>query len=207
MNCSTDGKRKNTGMAASAITMLMLVVLTTGAVLPLQGQAESVHRQAPAATTQKWTAGFDDFGEPLNYTKSKITWTATATKLTVSTTLVGANPNKLYQVALMFYCNTFPSTFGQFPVQTISGNSCESLTRQGVTANRAEVELGVVLTDINGNGTVSVAVTKPAAGTYSLEFLLRDGSGCHISGGNGNCQVDFQSPGPTFGDSTAITIP
>jgi hypothetical protein len=194
-------------VAAIALTMLILFILAAVAVFPFPARAESGDGPAPAATTQKWTAGFDSFTEPLNYTKSKIKWTATSTKLTVATTLVGANPNKLYQVALMFYCNTFPATFGQFPVQTTSGGDCESLTRQGVTANRAEVEIAVVLTDMNGNGTVSVTVTKPAAGTYSLEFLLRDGSGCHINGGSGNCQVDFQSPGPTFGDATTITVP
>jgi hypothetical protein len=194
-------------MAAFVLTMLTLFILAGGAMLPLPAQTDSSDIKIPAATTQKWTAGFDNFGEPLNYAKSNVKWTATKTKLTVSTTLVAANPNKLYQIALMFYCTTFPSTFGQFPVQATSGGDCESITRQNVTATRAEVELGVVLTDMNGNGTVLVTVSKPAAGTYSLEFLARDGSGCHISGGDGNCNVDFQSPGPTFGDSTTITIP
>jgi hypothetical protein len=198
--------RQQIGMS-HVVALLTLFIFVTGAVLPLTIEASSGGEESPAATTQKWTAGFDNFGEPLNLTKSKVKWTATASKLTVATTLVGANPNKLYQVALMFYCNTFPSNFGQFPVQTTSGGNCESITRQGVTANRAEVELEVVLTDMNGNGTVSASVTKPAAGTYSLEFLVRDGSGCHINGGNGNCNVDFQSPGPTFGDATTITIP
>lgn len=207
MTLYRNGKNKRPRMAAFALSMLTLFILAGGAILPLLAQTESSDMKTPAATTQKWTAGFDNFGEPLNYAKSNVKWTATKTKLTVSTTLVGANPNKLYQVALMFYCTTFPSAFGQFPVQTTSGGNCESITRQSVTATRAEVELGVVLTDMNGNGAVSVTVSKPAAGTYSLEFLVRDGSGCHISGGNGNCNVDFQSPGPTFGDSTTITIP
>ncbi len=160
------------------------------------------------ATTQKWTAGFDNFTEPLNYTTSKITWSVNTTthKLSVTFLLKGATPNKLYQGALMFYCTTFPPTFGQFPVATTSGGSCESITRQNVTATRAEVEIGVVLTDIHGNGSFSVVVGPIASGTYNREFLARDGSGCHLTGG-GNCNVDFQSPGPTFGDSTTITIP
>lgn len=206
MNCTRQQVTKFR-TAAFALTVLTLCIFTAGAALPLQAQTKSDIKEAPAATTQKWTAGFDNFGEPLNYTKSKVTWTSLSTKLTVTTTLVSANPNKLYQVALMFYCTTFPATFGQFDVWTTSGGDCESITRQGVTASRAEVELGVVMTDMNGNGTVAVSVTKPAAGTYSLEFLIRDGSGCHISGGDGNCNVDFQSPGPTFGDATTITVP
>src|SRR5215472_727831 len=57
-------------------------------------------RTASAGTTQKWTAGWDDFSEPLSYTKSNVIWSVNATtrKLTVTFNLVGANPNKLYQV-------------------------------------------------------------------------------------------------------------
>jgi hypothetical protein len=208
MNCNDVRKSKKTGMATLALTMLAVLILNAGAALPLQAQTEA-GRQTPTVTTQKWTSGFDNFGEPLNYATSKVKWSVNATthRLSVSATLVSANANKLYQVALMFYCTTFPNTFGQFPVQTTSGGQCEAITRQGVTASRAEVEVCVVLTDMNGNGSCSVVVGPAAAGTYNLEFLVRDGSGCHISGGNGNCGVDFQSPGPTFGDSTTITIP
>ena len=44
------------------------------------------------ATVQKWTAGWDNFSEPLNYTRSKISWSVNATthKLSVTFTLVGA---------------------------------------------------------------------------------------------------------------------
>ena len=89
------------------------------------------------ATTQKWTAGWDFFGEPLNYTKSKISWSVNATmhKLSVTFTLVGATPSKLYQVGIVPFCSTFPATFGQFPVD--DGGTCQSLTRQGVTATAA----------------------------------------------------------------------
>ena len=43
------------------------------------------------ATVQKWTAGWDNFGEALNYTRSKISWSVNATthKLSVTFTLVG----------------------------------------------------------------------------------------------------------------------
>ena len=38
-----------------------------------------------SATTEKWTAGWDNFSEPLNFTSSNITWSVSATtrKLTV----------------------------------------------------------------------------------------------------------------------------
>jgi hypothetical protein len=166
-----------------------------------------------AATMQKWTAGWDNFGEPLNYTKSKISWSVNATthKLSVTYTLVGATPSKLYQVDLSIFCSTFPSTFGQFPVQGLgAGNTCQTATRQGVTASAAYVEVGVVTTDLHGNGSFAVMVGPVPSGTYDVEFRALDGAGCGLTGGAGNgsdCAADFQSPGPKFGDTTAITVP
>jgi hypothetical protein len=161
-------------------------------------------------TTQQWTAGWDKLNEPLNYKKSKISWSVSAgSKLSVTFTLVGARPSKLYQVGLNFFCTTFPATFGQFPVDG-GGGTCEISTRQGVTKTIAAVELGVVTTDINGDGSFTVIVGPITAGTYDLEFQTRNGAGCNLKGGVGNrpsdCDVDFQSPGP-FGTATTITVP
>jgi hypothetical protein len=77
----------------------------------------AVTASAAAAMMQKFTAGWDNFSEPLNFTKSNVKWSVSATthKLTITYTLVGATPSKLYQVALNFFCSTFPPTFGQFP--------------------------------------------------------------------------------------------
>jgi hypothetical protein len=167
---------------------------------------------ASATTTQKWTAGWDNFSESLNYTKSNIKWSVNSTtrKLTVTFNLVGATPSKLYQVALNFFCSTFPASFGQFPNDQ-GGGDCVPLTRQGVTANIAEVELGVVTTDIHGNGSFKVVIGPVQSGTYELEFFARNGAGCDLIGGGGCTDqtgpADFQSPGPTFGDATTITIP
>lgn len=164
-----------------------------------------------AGTTQKWTAGWDIFSEPLNYKKSKITWSVnpTTSKLSVTFSLVGATPSKLYEVGLSFVCTTFPATFGQFPV--VGAGTCQPATRQGVTKDLAGVDLGVVTTDLHGNGSFSVVVGPIAAGTYVLEFFVNNGAGCNLTGGGGTvyetCAVDFQSPGPTFGDTTTITIP
>jgi hypothetical protein len=163
-------------------------------------------------TTQKWTAGWDNFGEPLNYTKSKVAWSVNATskKLTVTYTLVSAIPGKLYQVDLAFFCSTFASTFGQFPVQGLNGNACQTIMRQNVTASAAYAELGVVTTDLNGNGVFAVSIGPIAAGTYKVEFRALDGAGCDLTGGAGgngsDCDADFQSPGP-FGTTTTIVIP
>jgi hypothetical protein len=168
---------------------------------------------ASATTTQKWTAGWDNFSEPLNYTKSQVMWSVNSTtrKLTLNFKLVGATPSKLYQVALNFFCTTFPATFGQFPTEENGDGTCIQATRQGVTATVAEVEVGVVTTDIHGNGSFKVVIGPVASGTYSLEFFARNGAGCDLTGGGGNdadhCEADFQSPGPTFGDATTITIP
>jgi hypothetical protein len=163
-----------------------------------------------AVTTQKWTAGWDNFSEPLSFTKSKISWSVSSTghKLSVTFTLVGAMPSKLYQVGIVPFCKTFPATFGQFPVDQ-GGGTCQSLTRQGVTASAATVELGVVTTDLHGNGTFTVVIGPVVPGTYHVEFQARDGAGCNLNGGAGNgpnCADDFQSPGP-FGTTTMILVP
>jgi hypothetical protein len=166
---------------------------------------------ASAATMQKWTAGWDFFGEPLNYSKSKITWSVNPTIHTLSVTfkLVGATPSKLYQVGIVPFCTTFPATFGQFPVDG-GGGTCPALTRQGVTATAVTIELGVVTTDIHGNGSFMVVIGPITPGTYDVEFQARNGAGCNLTGGGGNdanhCGDDFQSPGP-FGTTTTITIP
>jgi hypothetical protein len=162
-------------------------------------------------TTQKWTAGWDNFSERLNYKTSHVSWSVNATtrKLSLMFTLNGATPSKLYQVSIHFFCTTFAPTFGQFPTETSNG-ACVTITRQGETASVAAVELGVVTTDIHGNGTFNVVVGPVASGTYTIEFITRNGAGCGLVGG-GPCDVDhaeadFQSPGP-FGTTTTITIP
>ncbi len=168
---------------------------------------------ASAATTQKWTAGWDNFGATLNFEKSSVTWSvsssSTTNKLAVTFKLVGAEPTTLYQVGLNFFCTTFPATFGQFPNAQQGGGACTSITRQGVTASVAAVEVGTVLTDINGSGTFSVVIDPIPSGTYTLEFYARNGAGCNVNNGgcNPSCEVDFQSPGPTFGTATTITVP
>lgn len=157
-------------------------------------------------TLQKWTAGWDFFSEPLNYEKSSIRWWVIpeTRKLAVTFNLVGATPNKLYQVSATIFCTTFPTTWGQFPA-LIVGN-CPQLTRQGVTRTYTEVPLGVVMTDIYGHGEFRVFVGPIASGTYELEFGAIDGAGCGEIGGSGRCWKDFQSPGP-FGTAITINIP
>jgi len=164
-----------------------------------------------STTKQKWTAGWDYFSEPLNYTKSNIQWSVSAArKLTLTFNLVGATPLKLYQGSLNFFCTTFPATFGQFPTEENGDGTCISLTRQGVTATVAEVEVGVITTDLHGNGTYKIVVGPVPSGTYELEFFVRNGAGCDFING-GPCDVnhaeaDFQSPGP-YGTATTIVVP
>ncbi|MBV9304476.1 MAG: hypothetical protein JOY62_06330 [Acidobacteriaceae bacterium] len=161
-----------------------------------------------AITTQDWSRGWDNFGEPLNLTKSNIKWSVSSSRdLTITFDLVSARANKLYQVSINFFCSKFPASFGQFPTDGGAG-ACQALTRQGVTKDSAEVELGVVRTDIHGNGSLTVVVGPIAPGTYELEFFARDGGGCNVNGGCGvaTCAVDFQSPGP-FGKATRISVP
>ena len=194
----------------------LLLVLTSILALMSGALGQSISGQNPLllsastaseATTLKWTAGWDNFSEPLNYNKSKISWSVNpgTSKLSVLFTLVGATPSKLYQVGIVPFCTTFPATFGRFPVDH-GGGTCTQETRQGVTATTATIELGVVLTDINGDGSFKVVIGTISEGTYDVEFQARNGAGCDVTGGAGDCEVDFQSPGP-FGTTTTITIP
>jgi hypothetical protein len=185
--------------------MAMRKLFGIAAVLLLAASAASA-----SMTTQLWTAGWDNFTEPLNYTKSNVQWSvSTSRRLTVIFNLVGATPTKLYQVSLNFFCTTFPATFGQFPTEEGSNGMCLPLSRQGVSTTSAEAEVGVVFTDLHGNGTFKVVIGPVPAGTYQLEFFARNGAGCNVNGGAGNgsdCSADFQSPGP-FGTATTITVP
>ena len=128
--------------------------------------------------------------------------------MTVTFSLVGATPNKLYQVGVHIFCTTAGGTFGQFPTNPASG-ACDSLTRQGKTASVESVEMGVVTTDKNGKGSFNVVIGPIASGSYDLEFTVRNGAGCNLIGGAGNgsdCAIDFQSPGP-FTNSTTVLVP
>ena len=189
--------------------MLLTLSLALCAVAPAEAQMTNDSTSPAVGGTQSWQAGWDNFGEPINLTSSNIIWSLAPTrKLTVTFTLVGATPNKLYQVGIHVFCDTFPATFGQFPV-TRSNGTCFPITRQGVTKKLAAVEFGVVMTDIHGKGSFKVVVGPIASGTYNFEFTARDGAGCNLIGGAGNgtdCYADFQSPGP-FGTATTITVP
>ncbi len=131
--------------------------------------------------------------------------------MTVTFTLAGATPSKLYEVGIEIFCTTSPANFGQFPMANpVGGGTCPTQTQQGVTKSYSWAALGVVTTDRNGNGTFKVIVGPIAAGTYDVEFFALDGAGCGLIGGAGNgadCNVDFQSPGPTWGDGITFTIP
>jgi hypothetical protein len=191
-------------------TLLALtVVLATMAAATAQTVANTDAAQTPAASTkQLWQAGWDNFGEPINLTASNIVWSLSARNLTVTFTLVGATPNKLYQVGIHLFCTTAPPSFGQFFV-TSNGGTCVQLTRQGVTKSVAAVEFGVILTDTRGKGSFKVVVGPIASGKYDFEFTARDGAGCNVIGGAGNgsdCFADFQSPGP-FGTVNTIVVP
>jgi hypothetical protein len=158
-----------------------------------------------APTTQNWKPGWDNLKVPLNYKLSKLTWSVNSESraMSVTYTLKGAVPNSFYGAGVLIFCDTFPSTFGQFPTSFVSDGQCTSFTRQGVTKTAAGVLFGVITTDIHGNGSITVVVGPIAPDTYDLEFAVID-TGGSLCGDNG---TDFQSPGPVWGDGTKITIP
>ena len=164
---------------------------------------------APAAIqSQRWTRGWDLFGEPLNFATSKVTWSLSSSRyLTINYILRGAKRSKLYQVGIALFCSVDPRFFGQFP----TAFGCTSYTRQGVTAKETPVSFGVVTTDAYGNGSFSVVVGPIRPGTYRVEFYALNGAGCGLEGGLGGyagCFPVFQSPGPIYGRGvTTIVVP
>src|SRR5215813_601057 len=69
-------------------------------------------QDAVTTTTQKFTTGWDIFNEPLNLTSSNVKWSiSSARKMTVTFSLVGATPDKLYQVGIHLFCTNAPGTF------------------------------------------------------------------------------------------------
>jgi hypothetical protein len=157
-----------------------------------------------------WAAGWDKFTEPLNTSTSFVHWALSPENpfLAVNYQLNGAAPNKLYQVGIhLEKCRNTIRSFGQFPAL---GGPCGAITRQGVTRTVEAFEFGVVLTDKFGNGSFAVIVGPIAAGTYTLQFTVRNGAGCNVTGGGGSggafCEVDFQAPNH-FGNTITLTVP
>jgi len=166
---------------------------------------------AAHAATQVWQQGWDNFGEQLDLTTSKVTYQLNPAThhLKVVYVLKSARVNSLYQVGIHQFCTTTSAKFGRFGVGGGAG-ACASITRQGKTARVASVEFGAILTDMHGNGALTVDVGAVQPGTYTFEFDVRDGVGCNLSGGQGTsgpwCAVDFQSPGP-FATVTTVVVP
>ena len=192
----------------------LLFATTLLAVGVASAQTTKPTATSTATVTQKLTTGWDIFTEPMDLVHSNVQWSvSTSKKLTVTFNLVGANPNKLYQVGVDFYCTTIPTTLGQFPVQGRNPDgTCSSATRQGHTATVAGIDVAVVTTDLHGKGSVSVVIGPVPSGTYSVSFVVLNGAGCNLTGGAGNngcyndCVADFQSPGP-FGTGTTVVVP
>jgi hypothetical protein len=191
-----------------SLSALVLVVLASCVAGAQSTEDTTMNTPTPASTKQLWQAGWDNFGEPINLAASNIVWSlSTSRKMTVTFTMAGATPNKLYQVGIHIFCDTPPAAFGQFPV-TSNGGACIPLVRQNVNGKVAAVEFGVVTTDVHGKGSFKVVVGPIASGTYKFEFTARDGAGCNLIGGAGNgtdCYADFQSPGP-FGTVNTIVV-
>jgi hypothetical protein len=160
------------------------------------------------ASELPWATGWDIFTEPLKKSTSFVHWSLSPQNpfLTVTYRLNGATPTKLYQVGIhLENCRKTIARFGQFPATA----ACQAITRQGVTRTVEAFEFGVVLTDVFGDGSFAVTVGPIAAGTYTLQFNVRNGAGCNVTGGGSGaavCDVDFQAPNH-FGSTITLKIP
>ena len=196
---------------ASLTLALFSIILAVNTQMFAQGNVWTA-TASMLPTVQKWTPGWDNFREPLDFIHSNITWSVSPASRTLAVTfrLVGARPNKLYQVGVhIMDCSRVPATYSQFPFCGGAGR-CTPIIRQGVTDTVAAVEFGVVTTDVHGNGSFSIIVGPIPSGRYDLEFHARNGAECNLASGRASdpshCNADFQSPGPTFGTQTTITI-
>jgi hypothetical protein len=119
-------------------------------------------------TTQEWTTGWDNFGEPLDLTHSNIKWSVSGGNAQIDGHLyVGRDDAQ--QALPGWYSDLlhhYSGTFGQFPTNPGAGN-CGQITKQGVTASVASVEMGVVTTDLRGNGSFKVVVGPIASAMRS----------------------------------------
>src|SRR5215831_229373 len=167
--------------------LYVVVGLILAAINPV-AIADHVHRNSGH---QKWRAGWDIFDEQLDYNTGEVTWKHSPGRslLIITYTLRGATPNRQYQVGVHIF-DICPTTFGQFP----SLDGCAAITREGVTRVVEGIELGVVTTDSDGNGSFTVSVNGIEPGTYQIIFDVRAGVGCNLPVGCGGCAVVFQSP-------------
>ena len=154
-------------------------------------------------TTVTFNPGWDQFGFPLDYGNSYVSYSAPSpTSLDILFHLVGADPNVSHDVGIHQFlplsvpdCNVL--TFGQFA----GTPGCGIIDRQGVIRYVTAFEFGTLNTDSFGNGDFEVLVTGLAYGQYDLEFTVRLGPACP-----GVCDVIYQSPGPLFGDAVTINV-
>jgi hypothetical protein len=164
----------------------------------------------------EWSPGWDECAGPpacssvmadsqLDFEQSKLIWVQPGSqdKLMIHYMLHGATPNRMYQVGIHLLNFACVPTFGQIAQPPV--HVCGPATRQGATEEIEPFELGVVATDAQGNGMLTVDIEQIASGTYELVFDVRVGVGC-LQGGFQNCDVIFQAPGP-FGNFATVTVP
>jgi hypothetical protein len=155
--------------------------------------------------SQPWSAGWDVFTEPLDYTSnnSTVTWNqpGSTSNLVITYHLAGARPNWNYQVGVHLFDRCDPA-FGQY---TSNIPCSRPATRQNTTRNVQAFDLGSIPTDSLGNGGGAFPVLKIARGDYELEFDVRAGVGCPAD--PGECNVVFQSPGPFGVGTIKVSIP
>ena len=155
-----------------------------------------------APTTLSWNPGWDDLGQPLNYTQSNVTYDfLTTTNLQVTYHIVGSNPNSEIGLGIHQFLPSLGAcaspTFGQF----FPTPGCGEIMRQGNTAIVVAFELGSALSDGSGNADLTVVVNNLLPGTYNLEFNARNGAPCPPF-----CDVMYQS-GALFGDYVTLNVP
>lgn len=159
------------------------------------------------AGTLKWGGGWSETNEQINFSDSYVSYDyfKSSRFLRVTYYLSGAKPKKLHQVGMHFYCTTPIQKFGQF---SANAKSCVSYTLGGVTKSVDSFEFGVILTDIDGNGSFEVNIGPLNPGVYKIQFTARLDAGCYMSGYPSpyqKCSVVFSAPGK-FGNSISLIV-
>lgn len=147
-----------------------------------------------------WSPGWDDLTKPLDFAHSfvNVNNPDKSSNLRVVYSLKGARPNTSHNVGLhLFWDSTSQCipNFGQFP-----RFNCFFAVRQSFGSVVQGHNLGVLTTDSEGNGNLTVLVKGIAPGTYEIQFDVSTTT-CN------SCARIYQSPGPTFGGTHSVTIP
>lgn len=179
-----------------AVTPKLAILALSGVLVSVAGASDFL---------LPWTAGWDLFDRPLNYSRSFVAFhqPANTRNVQVFVHLDSALPGIPHLVGMNLYWGPegTPGTgmcqahFGQF-----SASNCAYACRQNICRTYNSFELGVLITGEHGNGNLSLTATNVKPGNYEAQFYVR-GYGPPAS------PVIYQAPAPYGLGTIKFTVP